>query len=109
MKNTDIQKLLALTMLHGVYAIIPNEALLLSCQKQGCTIYTSCIMIPPITIHQASYCSVLYAKYLTCLQALNAPLPMLQSHHPSPYAWSPYDICRFETATVVISLCPSLP
>ena len=88
---------------------IDEEALLISCQTLGHSIYHSCIATPPATSSQVSYCTSTYSSYSKCLQGLNAPLPMLIATSPSPYSWSPYDICRYEPAFVAMfDLCPSV-
>ena len=89
---------------------VVNEALLINCQAQGHKVFYSCIQIPPTTTEKATYCAGIYSSYLGCSQKLNAPLPMVVSLTGSPFLWSPYDICRFEVASLVLfDLCPSIP
>jgi len=91
-------------------ADVADEALLINVQSQGHTVFYSCIQTPPTTAAQATYCAGIYSSYVVSLQALNAPLPMVHSIDPSPFSWSPYDICRFDTANLALfDLCPSIP
>ncbi len=91
-----------------------NETLLSISRVKGTTVYTSCILTPPVTPQQVTLCSSLYAQYISSLQTLNAPLPIIVSTDPSPYVWSPYDVCRFETTHLVFDFvgtqpyCPAL-
>lgn len=94
------------TSVYGVSTI--NNVLLLKCQTLGHLIFNSCIVVPPTTIEQTAYCTTIYLSYNSCLQLLNNPLPMIITREPSPFTWSPYDICRFEPANLAMfDLCPS--
>ena len=94
---------------------IADESLLASTNAVGTSIYASCILTPPTNDVQTSICVGMYATYMTQSQTLTAPLPMLVSKEPSPYAWSPYDICRFEVGNIIFGeqsvapYCPTLP
>jgi hypothetical protein len=92
------------------FTIVMNEGVLVSAQSQGHTIYYSCIATPPVSTQQIAACSVMYKAYNSTLQLLNAPLPIMPSLDPSPFSWSPYDVCRFETGHMaLLDLCPSIP
>jgi len=101
-----MKKLLLIVLLLKVLivqAITPDELLLANCHLQGHTVYNLCIKSVP-----AKECPDLYANYVGCLHKLNLPYRMKISRDSSPYSYSPYDICKFETAhIVVLDLCPS--
>lgn len=91
-----------------------NEALIATAYSQGMVVYDSCILIPPVTKPQKAICAAFYQTYNTALQAVNAPFPLVVSLDPSPYDWSSYDICRYETAHLIFTpltfpVCPTLP
>ena len=91
-----------------VFANPVDEALLVKCQLLGHSVYYSCIATPPLTSEQQSYCLSIYSQYNAELVLLNVPYPLLPTHEPSPFSWSPYDVCRYETAFMVLfDLCPS--
>jgi len=91
-----------------------DEAMLASAATQGSAVYYNCIVTPPISAEQQAICAALYAKYVATLAVLNAPYPLIPSLDPDPYAWSPYDICRFEAGHIVFGMqlavpyCPSI-
>jgi len=92
-----------------------NEALMAVSHVEGNTVYTMCILTPPTgnPVKEAA-CLLLYNKYNASLLSVNSGLPLIPSIDPSPYAWSPYDICRFEPAHFVFSIeygfpvCPTI-
>lgn len=91
-----------------------DEALMAVAHSDGITVYTTCIVTPPTDPIKEAACLVLYNKFQASLQAVNAPFPIVPSLTPSPYAWSPYDICRYETSHFVFNItlgfpvCPAL-
>jgi hypothetical protein len=91
-----------------------NEALLLTAKTKGISVYATCVVSPPVDPTQQAVCVTLYTAYIVSLQALNAPLPLVLSLNPSPYAWSPYDVCRYEPTPLVFNIpvtqpyCPSI-
>ncbi|MBY0379357.1 MAG: hypothetical protein K2P99_03035 [Burkholderiales bacterium] len=99
----------------AVVASPVDEALLDSAKVTGSIVYASCIATPPVTASQNAYCVGVYATYVAKLQALNAPLPMMLSKERSPYALSPYDICKYEIGNLIfgkqteIPYCPTIP
>jgi hypothetical protein len=98
-------------------AVVPavDEAQLLATRSAGKTVYSSCILTPPVTNAQKLVCEGLYNTYKSALTLLNAPFPLIASIDPSPYTWSPYDICKYEPAHFVYPpeggspICPVLP
>lgn len=83
------------------------EALLVSCQVTGHSLYDSCVITPPTN---PATCTSLLATYMACSKTLNSPYPMLISKDPDPYSWSPFDPCRFEVQKVILwDICPSSP
>ena len=54
-------------------------------------------------------CTTLYTTYNATLTTINAPLPIVPSIDPSPYSWSPFDICRYETAHLVFNSVAAEP
>jgi hypothetical protein len=97
-----------------VFADPVDEALLDSSQAQGTHIYQACIVTPPVTAPQKAICAGLYSTYISSLTTLNLPYPLIPTIDPDPYAWSPYDICRYETGHVVfgnqltVPYCPTI-
>ncbi len=98
-----------------VFADALNEGLLASAKATGTTIYFSCILTPPTSDEQTAYCIAMSAVYKAKSQTLNAPLPLMIGKDPSPYSWSPYDICRFEVGHLIfgkqseVPYCPTAP
>ncbi|MCC2624315.1 MAG: hypothetical protein K0R14_188 [Burkholderiales bacterium] len=86
-----------------------DEALLNVARVKGVAVYTACIMTPPSTPAQAAACAALYAIYVASLQAVNAPFPLVVSTTPSPYLWSPYDVCRYEPTHFVFNVLVTQP
>jgi hypothetical protein len=108
-------KVVLFLLLSGsVVASSLNESALAVAKAVGTNVYFSCIVNPPSNPDQQGYCAGLYATYVLKEQILNAPLPLVPSKDPSPYAWSPYDICRFEVGhlifgnKLVLPYCPSI-
>lgn len=91
-----------------------DEAFVASAKVNGVIVYNSCVLIPPATPQQQTWCTGVYAKYINSLQIVNSPLPLLFSTTPSAYSWSPFDICRYETShfvfdnPAVLPYCPSV-
>jgi hypothetical protein len=113
-KLNILKKLITLCAITRSYAIstdvVANEALLISCQSVGHVLFVSCVVVPPADSTQAAICAVLYAKYMACSTALNAPMPMIPSLDPDPYKISPYSPCRYEVGHVILfDICPNLP
>jgi hypothetical protein len=107
--------ILAITC-YQLYAVTPviDEAQLLAARSAGNAVFHGCIETPPVTPAQAGVCAGLYGTYVATLTALNAPYPLVSTTSPSPYSWSPYDICRFEPSHFVFPpegfpICPALP
>ena len=97
-----------------VYADPVDEGLLTTAKATGAKVYFACIVTPPVNTAKKAICRGLYNSYMAALTAVNAPLPLVVSVDPDPYAWSPYDICRYETGHVVfgeqlsVPYCPTL-
>ena len=99
-----------------IFADPINETLLETVKAIGTTIFVSCILTPPVdpTGSQQAMCAGLYATYIVKEQALNTPLPLMLAKDPSPYVWSPFDICRFETGHLIfgnkteVPYCPTV-
>lgn len=92
-----------------------DEAMVISAHTQGINIYNTCIATPPVDPHVIAYCTTIYTVYVTTLVSINAPFPIIPATDPSPYSWSPFDICRYEVAHMVFNLvlespyyCPTL-
>lgn len=94
-----------------IFADPVDEALLTTAKVTGTTIFASCILTPPVdpTGSQQAMCVGLYATYVAKEQALNTPLPLMIAKDPSPYAWSPFDICRFETGHLIFGKKTEVP
>lgn len=108
--------IIAIGFVLNAYAIAPvvDEAQLLAARSAGNAVFHGCIETPPATPAQAGVCAGLYGSYVATLTALNAPYPLVSTTSPSPYSWSPYDICRFEPSHFVFPpegfpICPALP
>ena len=91
------------------YANTPDEVLLQAAKSSGITVYHACIETPPVTAEQVAVCTNLYGNYVTALTTVNMPEKLIPSIDPDPYAWSPYDICRYETGHIVFGDQLSLP
>ena len=106
--------LLLLLINNNAFSSPINEALLAASKDKGTVVYTTCILTPPVTPEQTTICVALYTTYISSLQALNAPFPLIPSTTPSPYIWSPYDVCKYEPTHFVFDFpatqpyCPSL-
>ena len=109
MKNLTKSLLLYLSIPAYVIASPADIAVLASAYAQGVNIYHACIVPPPIEPDAIAYCTTTYAVYVATLTALNAPLPITVSLDPSPYSWSPYDICRYEVAHMVFNSITQYP
>ncbi|MDQ5921821.1 MAG: hypothetical protein QG673_1880 [Pseudomonadota bacterium] len=111
---SKIFKCLIVLCLTRVYATGIDETLLLAAKTQGSNVYYACIVTPPVTPQQQAYCSGLYVTYMVNITALNAPYPLVVSLDPDPYAWSPYDICKYEVGHMIFGdefitpYCPSI-
>lgn len=117
-----IKKLLALIGALGLsnaFAIVVPEAAVAEANKAharstGMSVYTECILVPPLTHPQQVACEAKYQVYNAALEVANAPAPMMLNPFPSPYMMSPYDICRYETSVLIfpveegIPACPSI-
>lgn len=90
------------------------EANLVAAHAAGMSVYNSCILIPPVTKPQIAICEGLQRSYYATLVSANAPLPLIINPYPSPYSWSPYDICRYEPSVLIFPaeggtpICPSI-
>lgn len=97
-----------------VSGAIDAEANLVAAHAAGMHVYTSCILIPPVTKPQIIACDALNRTYEATLTAASAPLPLSPNMFPSPFSWSPYDICRYEPSILVFPveggtpICPSV-
>ncbi len=120
--NMKIKKLLALIGVLGLStyasAIVVPEAAVAEANKAharstGMSVYTECILIPPLTRPQEVACEAKYEVYNAALAVATAPAPMVKNPFPSPYMISPYDICRYEVSVLIfpadegIPVCPS--
>lgn len=108
---TNLIKLLIIFLAVSKHTIATpaDEALVASAYAQGVIIYNSCIAIPPADPNVVAYCTTLYVAYISTLNLVNAPLPTPISSDPSPYSWSPFDICRYEVAHMVFSSVTQTP
>lgn len=90
------------------------EANLVAAHAAGMNVYNRCILIPPVTKPQIAICNGLQSTYYATLVSANSPLPLLINPYPSPYSWSPYDICRYEPSVLIFPaeggtpICPSI-
>jgi hypothetical protein len=80
-----------------------SEASLINSQVKGKLVYSSCIIKPPTTPAEVTYCNKIYSSYVISLQAVSAPSPVSVSIMPSPYSSSPFDICKYEPAHFVFN------
>ena len=101
--------LISLIMTNHAMATPADEAMVDSAYAQGANIYNSCIAVPPADPNVLAYCTTLYVTYLSTLSLVNAPFPILPSSDPSPYSWSPFDICRYEVAHMVFNSVTQIP
>ncbi|MCX8514840.1 MAG: hypothetical protein ORN24_04655, partial [Burkholderiales bacterium] len=82
-----------------------SEVTVTSCQLTGHFIYSQCIAITPITTEQLDSCVATYATYTICLQIINNPYPLTPVIY-SKYHSNPFDICKYETGTLImVELC----
>lgn len=86
-----------------------NEVLFMQTKQTGVSIYNSCIANPPATPDQQAACGSLYTLYVSQLTILNNPLELKVSKDISPYASSPYDICKYEPAHLIFSKAREVP
>ncbi len=84
-------------------AIAVSDALVIGCRVEAEGIVAACIIIPPVTPEQEALCLELYTNYRACLVSLQEPLPLSvnKAGYISPYAESPYDICKWEVARLI--------
>lgn len=102
--------LVAVSMLNYAAVLPIDEAMLLVCQQVGSSLYNSCVATLPVNPDQTAACGTLKASYLACLQALNAPYPLVPSLDPDPYVDNLFTPCTYETGHLVLpSICPTLP
>ena len=92
----------------GMYASA-NERLLAIAKGVGITMFVSCIVTPPVTDPQRAVCDGLRIEYISALQNLNAPLPLIPSKIPSLYVLSPWDICGYEVTQLVFGKQTEVP
>ena len=107
--NTVMKLIWAFLIMNIAIASPVDEAMLASAYAQGVTIYHACIVPPPADPDAVAYCTTIYATYVATLSALNAPFPLFVSLDPSPYSWSLYDICKYETAHMVFNSVTQSP
>ena len=101
-----------LASIHAVFAIdvIAAEALLLTCQSTGHTLYAQCVVKVPITPEDIAVCTSLKASYNLCLAQLTAPSPLIPAIDPDPYAMNPFTPCTYEAAHLILyDICPTTP
>lgn len=90
------------------------EANLAASHAAGMHVYTSCILTPPLTHAQVVMCEGLQRVYEASLVQAAAPMPLSMNTYPSPYSWSPFDICRYEPSVLIFPaeggspICPSI-
>ena len=88
-----------------VYAIGPMDTILANAQSAALTIKKSCIDKPPVTSPQIIWCNNQYATYVGDLTQLQSPNPLTINlgldGYVSPYAWSAYDICKYEPGRLI--------
>jgi hypothetical protein len=103
-------KKILLLIISSTYIIVQaNEALFTLTKQTGVNIYNSCIINPPSNPQQEATCSSMYEVYNSQLTMLNAPLELKISKDISPYASSPYDICKYEPAHLIFSKEQEVP
>jgi hypothetical protein len=91
-----------------------SEAIKASAKAIGKSVYTGCILTPPITPPQVTACTALYNSYIAKLAKVAAPGILTPSndifHYPSPY-----DVCSYDASHFVFDLptsqpyCPTTP
>lgn len=87
-----------------------DEAVLISCQTTGHTLYYNCVAKPPTSPDEVAACTALKIKYLVCLTKLTIPYPLTPSLDPDPYSYSPFTPCKFETGHLILfDICPNIP
>ena len=113
-----MKKYFCITLIYiTCYAGVENEVLLQTARTVGITQFQQCILNQPETDPQRAFCDGLRVAYTYALQALNAPDPLLPTKDISQYAWSPWDVCRYEVTHFVfdkpglgvIPYCPTIP
>lgn len=106
--------ILAFSSVINAFAGGIDEVELALAATEGTIVYYTCIATPPVSVDQQAVCLALYTKYVATITAINAPYPLVPSIDADPYAWSPYDICRYEVGHIVfgnqvtIPYCPTL-
>ncbi len=106
---SGLKLILSLLLVQNVYSTTIDEAAIAVAKSKGSTVYASCIVTPPVTPEQQAWCASVYAVYLSDLQVVNAPYPIAPAVTPSPYSFSQYDICKYETAAFVFNIPVSQP
>ena len=109
MKRFSLFLLMTFALASNAMALVVDEAIVALANKQGVNIYNMCIAIPPIDPDIVTSCTGLYVAYTATLSAVNAPLSIAPSIDPSPYSWSPFDICRYEVAHMVFNSIAAEP
>lgn len=101
--------LMTFVLANNAMALVVDEAMVTLANKQGIAVYDLCIAKPPVKPDAIAACATLYTTYVATLDVVNAPLPTVPSIDPSPYSWSPFDICRYEVAHMVFNLVAATP
>jgi hypothetical protein len=105
-----VKFMVCITLLSNLtYAIDPSDAALKVAKKKGNIVYTSCVLVPPVTDPQKAYCLNLYNNYIAALENVASPTPISINTNPSMTSWSPYDPCRYDAAVFVYTSPSSLP
>lgn len=91
-----------------------SEAVKAAAKAIGTSVYTGCILTPPVTPPQIAACTALYNNYIVQLAKVAAPGVLNPSteifHYPSPY-----DVCSYDASHFVFDLptsqpyCPTTP
>ena len=84
-----------------VWSDTKDELLLMEAKSEGFYILNSCILTPPVDPSDVTRCTALYTKYISTITVLNAPKILTLNQKSSSYSSSPFDICRFEIATLI--------
>ncbi len=109
MKRLSLFLLMTFALASNAMALVVDEALIALANKQGVNIHNMCIAKPPVKPDAIAACATLYTRYTATLNAVNAPLAIVPSIDPSPYSWSPFDICRYEVAHMVFNSIATEP
>lgn len=103
-------KVVAATINEIATIAIANEPLVVNTAIIAKSIYDACIVTIPDNSGQVGACTAAYSSYISNLKILHFDITGINStlalSTMDPYPWSPYDICRYDIANLIVpQLC----